>query len=122
HPLAQQPKGLVQLDILIDPVHRAGRRTAGPAEIVAADAAQAALDDVFLNHVPDGPEVVIAIIVTAGYEQLFRLDRGLGLALVVSEAQNMRRVRKDFLLLVLQPHTGPILRSRKGALGFAENA
>lgn len=55
HPFAEQPKGFVELDILIDPINGAGLYTTGPSEIVTADAAQSALNGVLLNHIPDGP-------------------------------------------------------------------
>ena len=46
HPFAEQPKGLVELDILIDAVHGAGLHTTRPAEIIAANTSQPAFDAV----------------------------------------------------------------------------
>src|SRR5690606_37808395 len=89
HPLAEQPKGLVQLGILINTVDGTGFDAARPAEIVVADPAQPALDRVFLHHVPDSPEIVGAVVVTAGYGPLLLLNRRLGFALAVTKAENM---------------------------------
>ncbi|WP_019280077.1 hypothetical protein [Rhizobium grahamii] len=101
----------LQIGILIDAVDGAGLHTARPADVVAANTAQPALDGVFLNHIPDGPEIIGTVIVTAGDEQLLRLNRRRALAFVVSEAQYMGGAGENIRLLMVQPQGRPVLRS-----------
>jgi hypothetical protein len=75
--------------------------TARPAEFLVANTEQAALDGVFLHHVPDRPEIVGAVVVTAGNKQLFSLDR-LGFALAVTKTENMGGVRKNIPFVTIQ--------------------
>src|SRR5690606_26882440 len=59
HPLGEDPKGLVELDVLIDALDRPrGDAAAATRFLIDADAADTALDHVFLNAVEGHPEIV----------------------------------------------------------------
>ncbi|MBB3571643.1 hypothetical protein [Rhizobium sp. BK491] len=78
--------------------HRAAR----PAEIVAANAAQSALDGVFLHHVPDRPQIVGAVVTIAGEPATVRPWRRR-FAFAVTRSENMGRIRENIGLIMVQP-------------------
>ncbi|SDA97540.1 hypothetical protein SAMN03159448_05918 [Sinorhizobium sp. NFACC03] len=122
HPFPYKPKSLVELDILIDAINRAGRRSARSAGFIATHTAQTTFDAVFLNDIPHRPKVVSAVLLATGHKQLFWLDRSRHGAVSVTKAQQMRRLRQHLLCIPPHSEARPVLGRCQGAFGLCEHA